>query len=305
MPKLNKQDTEMCIVINDPAAKELFSDFENTYHFSKLDEKRLRLAKHIFVISTALELKNTAEIIREANNAHRLRAIFVYQETNQNWITQILDRAHLRTLRNLLVHSDWNIPRRVLTAWKYGAQENLIADAAIIDNNLFVLDCALNTHEIPVRCIPALSRINGKDQNQFVVSEEGSHITWPNYDLDINLDSIRLALDPREADKASARRLVHDQWFGEAIARFRKNKQLRQDQISGLSDRQLRRIEGGEHTTVKSLERLASAHGLSLGNYLTCLAEQAQAIKASTEKAEKHVSESHGNYSAKSNKKRG
>jgi len=39
-----------------------------------------------------------------------------------------------------------------------------------------------------------------------------------------------------------------------------------------LTDRQVRRIEAGKHATLKSLEILASAHGMSLNQYLNAIA---------------------------------
>lgn len=105
----------MCIIVNDPAAQAetVFAGFPHTHfqpHFKNLD---LEHAKDVFVISSALGLPDVAEVIHRANEAHRLRAILIREEENQNWITRMLDQANLRTLRNLLVHSGWEVPRRV------------------------------------------------------------------------------------------------------------------------------------------------------------------------------------------------
>ena len=47
---------------------------------------------------------------------------------------------------------------------------------------------------------------------------------------------------------------------------------LKQSQIKGLSERQVRRIEKGEGTTYEALRRLASAHRMDLESYLRELA---------------------------------
>ena len=44
--------------------------------------------------------------------------------------------------------------------------------------------------------------------------------------------------------------------------------EVKQSDIKGLSERQVRRIEKGEGTTFESLRRLAAAHGLDLKKYL-------------------------------------
>ena len=43
--------------------------------------------------------------------------------------------------RNILVHSDKDVPKRVLTAWSLGCPEQLIATAQVIDDELFVVAC--------------------------------------------------------------------------------------------------------------------------------------------------------------------
>jgi transcriptional regulator with XRE-family HTH domain len=56
--------------------------------------------------------------------------------------------------------------------------------------------------------------------------------------------------------------VADDCLFGAAIAKLRTAKGLKQSEITGLSERQVRRIEKGEGTTYESLRRLAAAHGM-------------------------------------------
>jgi hypothetical protein len=175
---------------------------------------------------------------------------------------------------NYLTKADYQLEglKRVLTAWQYGAQDQLIADAAVFDNRLYVLNCVLKRYEISFESIKALARIPKKDRDNFLISEEGSHISWTEHDVDLDLDSIRVVVDPAAARKAQVRKLSHDKRFGAAIAKLRKEKGLLQNQISGLTDRQVRRIEAGEHATLKSLEILAEAHKMGLNQYLNAVA---------------------------------
>ena len=59
---------------------------------------------------------------------------------------------------------------------------------------------------------------------------------------------------------------------GLAIAKLRLRMGMKQSQIEGLSERQVRRIEKGEGTTYEALRRLASAHRMDLESYLRELA---------------------------------
>ena len=60
-----------------------------------------------------------------------------------------------------------------------------------------------------------------------------------------------------------------------AIAKLRLSMGLKQSQIEGLSERQVRRIEKGGGTTYEALRRLASAHRMDLESYLRELAANA------------------------------
>lgn len=282
MPRLEEQEREMCILVNDQdaAATDIFGSFGHTHYTSEFDNLDITHAKNVFVISSAVGLESISRITRQANDARRLRAFLIREEAHQNWVTRILDRINLRTLRNMAVHSGYEVPIRILTAWKYGQEHKLIADAAVFGDSLFVLDCAMDTYELPFDALTALKSIPKDQRDHFVVSEEGSHISWPRQDVDIDLESIKVALCPEEAEKSRAKAMLHDQWLGEAIERLRKSMKLKQSEISGLSDRQVRRIETGEqHASVESLEHLAKAHKMNLNNYLSKLGELAQEIK--------------------------
>lgn len=280
MAAVKDRTEEMCILVNDPGAqKKLFTGFKHTHYTPDVSCSEAEQARDVFIISTAIGLVDVADAVHKANSAHRLRALLIHEDKNQDWVTRMLDHAGLRTLRNLLVHSSWDIPKRVLTAWKYNVQTKLIADAAVFDDQLFILDCALNSYNVAFDKIRALSKIPRNERHQFEVSEDGSHISWDSQDVDLNLESIHVAIDPAAAAQAEARRLAHDELFGSGIASLRKRNRLKQSDVVGLSERQLRRIESGEHASVKSLEYLAQAHKLSLRDYLNAVAEQVKQLR--------------------------
>jgi hypothetical protein len=82
---------------------------------------------------------------------------------------------------------------------------------------------------------------------------------------DDRLFVISCALDRYEILAAKA---THDRRYGAAIAKLRTAKGLKQSEITGLSERQVRRIEKGEGTTYESLRRLAAAHQMDTSEYL-------------------------------------
>ena len=175
--------------------------------------------------------------------------------------------------RQILLHSNKDVPKRVLMAWSLGCPDQLIATAQVIDNALLVMACDHALFRIDFEELPALKRVPIAQRALFSISSEGSYIAWPEVDVHIDLDAIRYAKDAAWQKKQDRERLVYDSQFGEAVAALRKKYNLRQTDIAGLSERQVRRIEKGERTRVHTLEILAKSHGLSLKAYLDSIAD--------------------------------
>lgn len=270
------EKTELDLVVCDDAAPGFV---KNREAFRILKRPRAALnekLKNVFILCTAMRLPEVASVASSVNREHRLRALFIRQDTDPDWLPQLLERANIRTVRNMLVHHDYALPKRVLWAWEHGGQDQLIANATVADDKLFLINCALETLEVRFDALPALKKIPKGARHNFELSEEGSYIHWPEPDIHLDLDAIKSALDPEWRARSAALKFSHGKRYGNAIARIRKNKGLRQSKIAGLSDRQVRRIEAGGPVTVSALRAFAAAHKLSLDEYLSQVATTAQ-----------------------------
>lgn len=236
-------------------------------------EPLLRGARNVFVVSSSLGLPDVKDYVRAANNRHALRALFVRlsSEAEGELLPQLLDRAGLRMVRNMVVHSGMEVPRRVIGAWLAGGQKQLIAQATVVEDRLLVLSCATERFEVPFESMRALARIPGAERSNFEIASDGSYLHWPSVDLHIDLDSIRYATDDDWRRREDLKRAASDKRFGQAIAALRRETGLRQRDVEGLSERQVRRIESGSRPSVTSLEALAKAHSMSLNEYLGSL----------------------------------
>lgn len=229
---------------------------------------------NLFVLVSPLHLRDVAGVVKAANRKKHLRGLFVEQGRDPHWVTTMLDRADLRTLRNTLVHSDPEVFQRVLQAWQMGAQDQLIADATIQENMLFVRTCSLETVEIPLEALKALKNAGREAVLDFEISTEGAYIYWPRLDAHINIETIQVARDPALREEYKRGRLDDDRRTGLAIKELRKKAGLRQSDISGVSARQVRRIEGGEaRARTETLQHFARAHELTLNDYLNEISE--------------------------------
>lgn len=239
------------------------------------DPRAWQHARHLFVICSATGLPAVADLAIAANKTHRLRALFVRENIEPEFLGSMLDRANLRSFRNLVVHHGSGVPTRVLRAWQAGAQDALIAEAGVSEGRLFLLSCALERLELPIRDIPALARLSDEDLRGFELAEDGSHLHWSRPDVHLDLDAVRYLIDPVSRRRMDLLRIAHDRRFGGAVASLRRARGLEQSAIPGVSERQVRRIEAGSIPRVSTLEKLAAAHGYEVDEYLAEIAARA------------------------------
>ncbi len=202
----------------------------------------------------------------------------------------MLHRADLRTLRNTIVHRNPAVFIRILNAWRIGAQDELIADATVQGNLLIVKNCALDDLDVGVRKFKPFRNASRAELLDFEIAEDGANIHWPQLDVHLDLETIRVVNDPNLQAKLRAERIAHDEAMGAAIKALRQREGLRQADIAGISGRQVRRIEKGETSPrTDSLRRFAEAHSLSLNEYLNALSQEMRRIRSATDDGPHHM----------------
>ncbi|HEX6042762.1 helix-turn-helix transcriptional regulator [Longimicrobium sp.] len=241
---------------------------------SDCDLPEAAAARKLFVFTPASRLGDLAPCISEASRHNRLQALLVRTDVEAEWVPFMLRRAGLRTLRNLLVHSDAGLPGRMLRAWALGVQRDAIAAATTWDDRLLVVTCAFEEFEISFGTYPALGRIPAAERPRFQVEDDGMFLEWPRARVHLTVEDLRLATDPALRARAQARRRVHDQGFGAAVRALRESRGIAQARVAGLSARHLRRIENGYVPGDEAIEALAAAHGMGPDAYLDAVAER-------------------------------
>ena len=233
----------------------------------------------LLIVSAASMLPAVAEVAGDAHRQHRLKGLLIRQDVGTGLIAPMLDRAGLRIWRGVLVHQGPPLPARVLEAWEMGAENELIAEASVTGGVLFLLSCALERLEVPVRKISVLARMRPSEVTALEVSADGSYVHWPRGDVHLDLGSLRYVVDPEWRARTDAERVGQHERFGEAVRAVREAHGLTQGGIRGLSARHLRRVEAGLFPKVATLRVLARAHGMELDRYLTAVAEAAREIQ--------------------------
>jgi hypothetical protein len=209
------------------------------------------------------------------------KAVFVQSDVNAN---AILDNIGLRTAKSkFYIFDKWQELNRILLAWHDGVEDDTIATAWVEVDRLVIESCAIRRYSMLFKSIPALAQIAANDRAKFKIHEFGNYLYWPNYDVHLNIESIKYQTDKKYREQKALEQLEYDKDYGQAIAELRKRHGLTQKHIEklvSLSARQLYRVEAAGHRpTITLLEKLADAHELKLNDYLNALAEIIQERK--------------------------
>lgn len=165
--------------------------------------------------------------------------------------------------------------RRVVFAHAAGAEGKLIASVSVEGEDIAVWSCEPRPYRVPVSAIPALARMPAEARANFRVSDSGSRVHWDEGDVDLSLDAFRVHADPAFRSKKERETRQEARRYAKAIRALREERGLKQTEIAGLSEREVRRLESGDHMPqYGSLEKLARAHRMGVEDYLRELARR-------------------------------
>jgi hypothetical protein len=149
-----------------------------------------------------------------------------------------------------------------------------IIDAYIVGDRLHVRGPRHRMLHVPLDSISALKGQPEAAVRNFVIDPDGSFLYWPDLDAHLGWNQFLYAVDPAEVRKAQQRSAGFNERYGLAIRKVREAAGIKQSNVDGLTERQLRRIERGEcRATTAALAALAKAHGLHTNAYMELLAK--------------------------------
>lgn len=150
-----------------------------------------------------------------------------------------------------------------------------MVDAWIEDGRLVLLAPSFERLAVP---LDRLADLIGKDKRTagaFEIDEEGRYLYWPHADVHLGWDQFVQIVDPTAALSDRQKTAEFNRRYGAAIRALREEHGLRQSEVDGVTERHLRRVEHGEQAASKAtLSALATAHKMSLDEYLKALASR-------------------------------
>jgi hypothetical protein len=261
-----------------PAFVTLTNDEKIEKVFSSMDVLKFHIGFDSYIkksksdLILILAIEQLAEFKINPALMDRVKGLLIKEsKEDQNMADTFLDIFKLAHLKKLaLEFYDLDDLKRMAHAWDIGAQCELIAAFKIISNSLIYLNaCNFERIILPVSKLAVLKDLRPEILNDFEIDKHGSFIYWPKPDIHLDLESFKVAANPRLLLKKHK----FDKKFGKAIRVFREKKGLKQTEL-GLSDKQIRRFESGEQRpTLKAFETMAKSHEMDLKSYLEKLSD--------------------------------
>lgn len=245
----------------------------------------MRPASTLFIASMPDVCHHFDTLVRELSHSTRPLVVMGWGAKRSNSFVQCLAALSSGVREAPYVAPDGEALRRMVSAVASGSADRLIASASVDCRTLYVWSCEPKLYRVDVDLLRPLAHLSDSALKHFSVSSSGSRITWPRADVDIDLDSVRELVDEefRAARKRKARSEAAR--YASAIRAMREKHGMRQTDVLGLSEREVRRIEAGERMPrFDSLEKLASAHGMATSAYLSELASMASKRKSERSK---------------------
>lgn len=149
-------------------------------------------------------------------------------------------------------------------------ESGTIASAEVVSDRLIITDKANLKTEIGFSQHPTLRRIPEGDRPKFTIPEDGSYLYWECLDIHLDLEGIKVELDPHLKARKVAALNRHNKEYGKAIALVRQTSC--DSTMPNLPNERIEAIEQGSFPTLEEFRILAKAHHLSLDEYLEAIA---------------------------------
>ena len=202
---------------------------------------------------------------------------WVDTETRYLVVLDVPEPAVLRLASTLRLHKpdqrlrvsrDPSVVKRLVIALKRPAPWEGILDAYVLEDSLVVVLGDMSVRELPIRRLPGVGRLEREEFGDFEIDSAGSYLYWPCRDVHMGPSQMLQAVDPKYLAEVEIRRYEMER-VSLALHDMRNDRQLKQTEIPGLSERHVRRLEKERaRLTVEAAARFAGAFGLTVSEFL-------------------------------------
>ena len=213
---------------------------------------------------------------------------WVDSETRYLVVLDVPEQAALRLASTLRLHKpdrrlqvcrDPSVVKRLVIALKRPAAWEGILDAYVLADSLVVVLGDMSVRQFPTKRLPQIRRFEPAVLKRFEIDSAGSYLYWPDRDAHMGPSQMLQAVDPMHLADVEIRRYEMEK-VSLALLDMRKDRQLKQAEIPGLSERHVRRLEREEaRLTVDAATKFANAFGQTRSEFLDELSQRLTALR--------------------------
>lgn len=202
---------------------------------------------------------------------------WVDTDTRYLVVLDVPEQAVLRLASTLRLHKpdqrlrvcrDPSVVKRLVIALQRPAPWEGILDAYVLEDSLVAVLGDMSVREFPIRRLPRVRRFEPKMVSRFEIDSAGSYLYWPDRDVHMGPSQMLQAVDPMFLSDVEIRRYEMEN-VSQALQDMRSDRQLKQTEIPGLSERHVRRLEKETvRLTVEAATKFASAFAMTLSEFL-------------------------------------
>ncbi|HEY8667648.1 MAG TPA: helix-turn-helix domain-containing protein [Tepidisphaeraceae bacterium] len=237
---------------------------------------------HVFIISTLRDLTSESELAKARNLPSLSKRFLLFMgpervpaESIAESVVELGARSKQRLhLARLESDDELSFLRRFVAGLLSSDQDGSIMDAWWDRDELVVISPTFQRLRIPLASMPRLRDVALKHRQRFEIDPQGDFIYWPSHDIHMGWPQFQQAVDPQARLRAQQKHEQFNERYGRAIRALRESKGLSQQDINGLDERTVRRIEQGKtRATANALSKLAKAHRMTPPAYLNAVAK--------------------------------
>lgn len=233
--------------------------------------------EELFIVSGLRDLTSEPELshARQLNVTSKRFLLFIKQMPAESIAESVMELGVRSPRRLHLARLEADNELTFLRRFVVGLSdcEQTILDAWWDNDQLVVISPAFQRLRIPVDKLPKLPNVSPEERAIFEIDPQGDFLHWPNLDLHIAWPQLQQAIDPQARLKAQQKQARFNDRYGRAIRAFRESRGLSQQEITGLDERTVRRIEQGKtRATSNAMDKLAKAHSLKVSEYMAAVA---------------------------------
>ena len=217
---------------------------------------------------------------------------WVDTETRYLVVSDVPEQAILRLASTFRLHKpdqrlqvcrDPLVVKRLVIALTRPAPWEGILDAYVLAKSLVVVLGDMSARKFPISKLPKVRGFEPAVLGHFVIDSAGSYLYWPDQNVHMGPSQMLQAVDPMYLSDVEIRRYEMER-VSLALLDMRKDRQLKQTEIPGLSDRHVRRLEKKEvRLTVDAATKFASVFRLTLSEFLDELSDRISALQTAGE----------------------